>query len=88
MNISEIRFSKVAKKYLVKMDAKNRTRVLSAIDGLLQIPPIGDVKPMEGEEGYYRLRVGGYRVVYHYDRDGVLVILFVDTIGPRGDVYK
>ena len=66
-----------------------RLRIRDAIDGLTQTPPRGDIKPMEGKpSGRYRLRVGGYRVVYRYDNDGVMTVLFILDVGPRGDIYK
>jgi mRNA interferase RelE/StbE len=47
--------------------------------------PPGVVK-MHGSEGYYRLRVGDYRVVYAIE-DAVLLVLVV-RIGHRRDVYR
>lgn len=52
-----------------------------AIEGL----PEGDVKPLKGSKGSYRLRVGDWRVVYSRpDSDTILI----EQIGPRGEVYK
>jgi len=47
--------------------------------------PQGVVK-MHGSEGYYRLRVGDYRVVYAIE-DAVLLVLVV-RIGLRREVYR
>jgi mRNA interferase RelE/StbE len=41
---------------------------------------------MHGSEGYYRLRVGDYRVVYAVE-DDVLIVLVV-RIGHRREVYR
>ncbi len=42
---------------------------------------------MAGEwEGYERIRVGDLRVIFWYDAQDDIV--YVDHIGPRGDVYK
>ena len=41
---------------------------------------------MHGSEGYYRLRVGDYRVVYGIE-DDVLLVLVV-RIGHRREVYR
>ena len=58
-------------------------------EGLTQTPPKGDIKPMEGKpSGRYRLRVGGYRVIYRYDHNGVMTVLYILDVGPRGDIYK
>lgn len=39
-------------------------------------------------DGTMRLRVGGYRVLYRYDKNGELQILYIIDIGSRGDIYK
>lgn len=41
---------------------------------------------MQGYAGYYRLRVGDYRVIYTADNN-VLLIRVIE-IGNRGDIYK
>ena len=74
-------FSKVALKALQKVDAKQRERILNALYAV----PQGDIKPLEGKPtGRYRLRVGGYRVIFQ-SMDGVL---YVSAVGARGDIYK
>jgi len=45
-----------------------------------------DVKKLEGEEGLFRLRVGGWRVIF--DRQDELKIIAIEKIKPRGDAYK
>jgi len=46
-----------------------------------------DVNPMVGEwKGYYRIRVGDRRIIFWLDTQEMTV--YVDHIGPRGDVYK
>lgn len=46
-----------------------------------------DVNPMVGEwKGYYRIRVGDMRIIFWLDTQEMTV--YVDHIGPRGDVYK
>jgi len=42
---------------------------------------------MAGEwGGYHRIRAGKLRIIYWFDEKGDVV--YVDHIGPRGDVYK
>lgn len=72
-----------AMKFLLKQPQEQRERILKAIQGL---PTVGDIKPMSGYKGLYRLRVGSYRVIYSLEDD--LLIVRVMTIGNRGDVYK
>lgn len=83
-----IKYSKQAAKYLQSVEKNLRNRLRTAIEGLTESPPRGDIKPMEGtNDGTLRLRVGGYRVVYKYIADNI-VVLYVIAIGPRGDIYK
>ena len=41
---------------------------------------------MQGYSGYFRLRVGSYRVIYSVDNE--VLIICVVNIGNRGDIYK
>lgn len=85
----DIQYSKSAVKALMRMEKSTRLRIKTAIEGLTEKPPRGDIKPMEGKpEGRYRLRVGGYRVIYSFSRNGEMEILCILDIGTRGDVYK
>lgn len=85
----KIAYSKSAVKALQRMDTPTRLRIKTAVEKLAEDPTKGDIKPMQGTfAGLYRLRVGGYRVIYHITADGNAQILFVDEIGARGDIYK
>lgn len=49
----------------------------------------GDIKALDGElEGYYRLRVRTYRVVFRYDPRGKERIIRCDFAEHRGVVYE
>jgi len=81
----QIILSHNAEKALRKLDKKRRDNIIEAIQGI----PQGDIKPMEGKpEGRYRLRIGSYRVIFRYDKNGNMVIVVVLEISPRGDAYK
>ena len=85
----EIRYDKAAVKFLQGLPQKLRDSIREAIKGLTEKPPKGDIKPMQGcKDGRYRLRVGKYRVIYRYTKDGEVEILIVMEIGSRGDIYK
>ncbi len=79
----KIEFEKKALKFLQKLPQKQRERIFEAIRGL---PHSGDIKVMQGVKGYFRLRVGDFRVIYSVDH-GRLIVLVVE-IGNRGDIYK
>lgn len=75
----KIDLSKKAEKFLDKLSDRQSHRILTALWKL----PAGDVKPMQGEDGF-RLRVGDWRILY----DIVDNVIIVREIGSRGDIYK
>ena len=84
-----IKYSKDALKFLAKMEKNIVKNISEAINGLTLTPPEGDIKAMQGyKDGRMRLRVGKYRVIYRYDVDNELKILYIIDIGSRGDIYK
>lgn len=84
-----IRYSKDALKFLAKLDKKSVTRIREAVAGLTLVPPVGDIKLMQGyNDDRKRLRVGSWRIIYKYGVDNSIDILFIIDIGNRGDIYK
>lgn len=84
-----IKYSRDALKFLSKLDAKSVQRIRVAIQGLTQVPPVGDIKVMQGySDSRKRLRVGSWRIIYKYGADNEVDILFILDIGNRGDIYK
>lgn len=73
---------KSALKFIKKQAKQEQLRIYNAIEKL----PDGDTKPIQGHKGFYRLRVGDYRIIYTID-NGQLIICIVDA-GNRGDIYK
>jgi len=59
------------------------SRISDAIDGLEKEPPEGNIKPLTGKPGNYRLTVGGIRVLYRIENNTILVT----NIVPRGQAY-
>lgn len=53
--------------YLNKFDVRTHRRLAVAIEGLTEVPPAGDMRPVTGQTGVYRLRVGGFRLLFHVD---------------------
>lgn len=85
----KITYSKTAAKAIQSMNESTKKRIKRGIEGLTQNPPQGDIKPMQGySDNRYRLRVGGYRVIYKYLKDNSVVVLYIIDIGSRGDIYK
>lgn len=85
----KIKYSKDALKFLSKLDKKSVGRIRNAITGLTLDPPVGDIKTMQGyHDGRKRLRVGSWRIIYRYESQDMVEIIFVMDIGNRGDIYK
>lgn len=78
-----IEIDKRAVKFIAKQPKPQRERILKAI---YKLPETGDIKQMQGYTGYYRLRVGDYRIIYTVNNDVLLVRVI--EIGNRGDIYK
>ena len=74
-----------AQKDLAKIERTNRSRIVTAIEGLAAHPRPEGCKRLTGRPAW-RIRIGTYRVIYEI-HDEKLVVLVV-TIGHRRDVYK
>lgn len=74
---------KRAKKFIDRLSASDRVRVVAAIE---KLPEGTDIKPLRGTQGVYRLRVGDYRIIYTVD-NGKLVVYVIDA-GNRGQIYN
>ena len=84
-----IEYKKQAVKFLESLDRPTKQRIKSAIEGLIEQPPKGDIKPLQGyKDGRKRLRVGKYRIIYKYEPDGEITVLMILDIDSRGDIYK
>lgn len=85
----EIRFSKVAGKYLKKLDRITKERIKKSLLELAENPyevKNLDIKKLAGYEDSYRLRVGKYRALYKIINNEVVVFVF--DLDSRGDIYK
>jgi mRNA interferase RelE/StbE len=62
-----------------------RRRIDEALLGLAAVPPVGDIRKLQGVEGY-RLRVGEWRVIFRLleESEEILVI----AIRPRSSAYR
>ena len=85
----EIQYTKAADKFL-KIHEDIRTQYEDAIKELMvgDHPEKVDVKRIKGKHNdYFRIRLGGYRVVYAVI-NGKIVVITTLLAGNRGDVYK
>lgn len=77
-----------AARYLQRLPTQEKNRIVTALQELAGDPlKRPGVKAMLGRwSGYHRLRVGGTRIIFTVVAEKEVV--YVDHIGPRGDVYK
>ena len=81
-----IEFRPAALRDLKRVPKLVRIRLMTAIAALANTPrPPGSVK-LQGPEGFHRIRVGDYRVVYLI-RDRILLVCVV-RMAHRRDVYR
>jgi mRNA interferase RelE/StbE len=74
---------KRAAKYLERLNEPLKSRIIRALQSLVQDQTKGDIKALRGQVGY-RLRVGGYRILFGIKNDTIIVT----NIAPRGQAYK
>ena len=81
-----ISIEKPAAKFINSQPKNQRVRLIKAIQ---RLPLVGDIKSVEGHPGYFRLRVGDYRIIYTIvpETQEVSLVLVSDA-GNRGDIYN
>ena len=83
---NRILISKKALKELQSLPVKERELVKDRISKLAYFPLVRlDVQKLRGYENIYRLRVGGYRVLFEYEKTEKIVRIL--KIGKRENVY-
>ncbi|MBQ2175601.1 MAG: type II toxin-antitoxin system RelE/ParE family toxin [Alphaproteobacteria bacterium] len=81
-----IKYLKVAVEQLSKIPRNIRNSILKAIDERLSVCPT-KFKPLKGELiGYYRLRIGKYRVIYKVNNETITVLII--RVDVQGNVYR
>ena len=74
-----------ARRDLRQLSPNDASPVLAALDRLAEAG-YGDVRPLQGQERRWRLRVGDVRVVFTYEDEGG--VLRVVRALPRGRAYR
>ena len=77
-----------ASRYFRRLPQNLQNRINNVLRQLRPSPlQISGLKKMAGDwAGYHRLRVGHIRIIVWIDESAK--IIYVDHIGPRGDVYR
>jgi len=72
---------------LKKVDQRVGSRILDKLEWLSENFDYVKPLPLKGEwGGFYKLRVGNWRVVYEVDKDALEII--VHYVGHRSQIYK
>lgn len=79
-------YHKSAVKFIAKLDKTSQERIVAGLNGLLSLPPKGDIKRLKGHTDLYRLRTGSFRVIFNIDHQEKVV--FIQAVGNRGDIYE
>ena len=74
-----------ARRDLRRLDPPVASRILDALDRLAATGQ-GDIQRLRGTPSEWRLRVGDWRVRFHYD--AAMMTLEVLRILPRGEAYR
>lgn len=80
----QLELSDTARLSFKQLEEKVRSRVVEKLESFLtnNIEP----EPLEGNlKGYYKLRVGDYRIIYEFPKS---TVMRVRGIGHRSRVYK
>jgi mRNA interferase RelE/StbE len=86
--MSKVIVHRHAVKYLNRLPKKTKDRIKEILRELEDNPTAhSNAKHMAGEwAGYHRIRAGKFRIIFWYDQSDDIV--YIDHIGPRGDVYR
>lgn len=75
-----------ARRDIKRLDRQVQGRIVTALDGLAEQPPVGDVKRLAGQPPEWRLRVGDYRL--RFIRDPATRTVTIQRVLPRGRAYR
>jgi mRNA interferase RelE/StbE len=79
----QIVFSPTARRQFLNLDKHLQIRIKTGIQKLSVIPLKGDISKLKGRENQYRLRIGGWRIIFR-----LTDIVQIIAILPRGQAYK
>jgi mRNA interferase RelE/StbE len=78
--------SPAARRDLKRIRGPSRRRIADAIENLADDPRPQGCTKLAGEEEFYRLRIGDYRIIYQIEDDRLIVL--VVRVGHRKDIYR
>jgi mRNA interferase RelE/StbE len=81
----QVELNNTARKQYRRLNEPHKGRIAEALDLLENEPPEGDIKKLQGRDGY-RVVVGDYRILFDIDTGNDRIDVF--KIAPRGQAYK
>jgi mRNA interferase RelE/StbE len=84
--IYQVEFAPTAVKQLRGLDKPFQAQIIRRIEKLADDPRPPGVEKLAGEDGFYRIRSGNYRILYTIN-DKAFVVLVL-RIGDRKEVYR
>ena len=81
-----VEFLPSAARALAALPKDVQKRIARRIDALAENPRPPGVKVLQGGEGFLRLRISDYRVIYRIEESRLVVL--VVKIGHRREVYR
>lgn len=84
--VVEKQFSKQLKRCPKNIRSKFES-LYGKLENVNSLNDIPNLKKMVGFDQYYRIRLGDWRVGFRYE-EGVLKIVYLMAIGPRGDFFN
>ncbi len=86
MSPYQIKLAPAAVRQFESLPKKEQIRIAGKINALSADPRPPGCAKLKDSENIYRIRAGGYRVLYQI-KDEILLVLVV-KVGKRGKVYK
>jgi mRNA interferase RelE/StbE len=82
-----VEIKRAVQKSIARLPRNVQERLSYAMRQLGENPrPRGCIQLKGQQDGFYRIRVGDWRIIYTIEDDILLVV--VVQVGPRGDVYE
>ena len=79
-----IELKRRAAQTLRRLHGPERARLVRRMREVAEDPTGKGCEPLAGSPGYWKARVGGWRLVYRWDQ----TTLYVELIATRGQVYR
>ena len=82
----QVQIDRAAVKFIKNQVPKIKRQLFNKIKSLEVNPRPGNIEPIKGTKGLFRIRTGNYRIVYKILDKKLLVL--VARVNDRKDVYK